>query len=264
MGWWGKVFGGTFGLFLGGPLGALVGAALGHNFDVGLKRVAEAPDALPSDRERIQTAFFSATFAVMGRLAKADGRVTEDEIRNANQVMDRMGLTLAQRRMAQRLFNQGKAPDFPLDPVLDQLRQVCRRRHSLLRMFLEIQLQTALADGAMNPSERALLEHVAMRLGFDRRELAALEEMARAEARFRQGPQHQIRRMSLADAYAVLGVDVDTDPVEIKKAYRRLMSQHHPDKLVSKGLPEEMIKVANEKTQEVKAAWEVVREARKL
>ena len=267
MGWWGKVFGGTFGFMLGGPLGGLIGAALGHNFDVGLRRMAEdqdAPEALPSDRERTQTAFFTATFAVMGRLAKTDGRVTPDEIRIAGTVMERMGLTLAQRRMAQRLFNQGKAPDFPLDEVLAQLREVCRRRHSLLRMFLEIQFQTAFADGALSAAERALLQHIAERLGFDRREVEAIEEMMRAEMRFRRGPDRGIGRMTLADAYAVLGVGADTEPAEIKKAYRRLMSQHHPDKLVSKGLPEEMIKMATEKTQEVKAAWEVVREARKL
>lgn len=261
MSWWGKLFGGAFGFMLGGPLGALIGAALGHNFDAGLRRL-DAGVPL-SDQERAQTAFFTATFALMGRLAKADGRVTPDEIRVAERIMDQMRLRPEQRGAAQRLFTEGKRDDFPLDEVLDQLRQECRRRHSLLRLFLEIQLQAAYADGVVKAEERELLRYMGQRLGFDPREFAIIEGMVQAEARFRDvPPQSRARGMSVTDAYAVLGVTAGASNAEVKKAYRRLMSQHHPDKLVAKGLPEEMNRLATEKTQEVKAAYERVKEAR--
>ena len=263
MPWWGKVFGGAFGFMLGGPLGALIGAVLGHNFDAGLKKTDRLGyEGDLSERERVQTVFFTAAFSVMGRLAKVDGRVTEDEIQVANAVMDQMGLGPEQRRMAQRLFNEGKAPDFPLDDVLDQLRRECRRRHSLLRLFLEVQFQAAYADGAIHAEERRLLHHIAMTLGFDEREFDVIEGRVRAEQHFRRGPDRNIRGLSLQDAYAVLGVRPDADADAVKKAYRRLMSQNHPDKLVAKGLPEEMLKVATEKTQEIKAAYERIREAK--
>jgi DnaJ like chaperone protein len=268
MGWWGKVFGGAFGFMAGGPIGALIGAVVGHKLDQGMARLGRA-DRAPAGldaRERVQTAFFTATFAVMGHLAKADGRVSPGEIQAAAGLMDRMALDAEHRRVAQDLFREGKAPGFPLDEVLDQLRLETRGRRDLLRLFVAIQIQAAQADGEIGPEERRVLARIGQRLGFSRLEVEALEAMARAEAHFRQRsgagarpPQHG---PSLEDAYAVLGVAPEADDATVTRAYRRLMSQHHPDKLVSKGLPEEMIRLATEKTQEVKAAYERIREAR--
>ena len=270
MSWWGKVIGGAFGFMLGGPLGALIGAAVGHKLDQGLGRVADdGRAALDLDqRERTQTAFFTATFAVMGHLAKADGQVSPNEIQVARAAMDRMGLDPEHRRVAQELFREGKASGFPLDDVLEQLRRETRGRRDLLRLFVAIQIQAALADGDIGPAERRVLQRVGQRLGFSRLESEALEAMARAELHFRQYSQapgaHPEHGVSLEDAYAILGVHPKTDDADVTRAYRRLMSQHHPDKLVSKGLPEEMIRLATEKTQEIKAAYEKVREARGL
>ncbi|MCU0935932.1 MAG: co-chaperone DjlA [Gammaproteobacteria bacterium] len=267
MGWWGKVFGGAFGFMAGGPIGALIGAAVGHKLDQGMARLGRedrGPAGLDA-RERVQTAFFTATFAVMGHLAKADGRVSPGEIQAAAGLMDRMALDAEHRRVAQDLFREGKAAGFPLDDVLDQLRRETRGRRDLLRLFVAVQIQAAQADGEIGPEERRMLAHIGQRLGFSRLEVEALEAMARAEAHFRQrsGAERQTQRgPSLEDAYAVLGVAPQADDASVTRAYRRLMSQHHPDKLVSKGLPEEMIRLATEKTQEVKAAYERIREAR--
>ena len=263
MAWWGKLLGGAFGFVIGGPLGALIGAALGHNLDAGLKRVGEPwQDGVGFDRrERTQTAFFTATFSVMGHVAKADGRVSQDEINLAASVMDQMGITGGLRDVAQRLFNEGKAQDFPLDDVLDQFRIECRSSLNLLRIFLEVQLHAAYADGEVHPAERRLLEYISEKLRVPASELNHLEAMLRAGAS-RGGDAHAQRLPSLADAYAVLDIHETASDEELKRAYRRLMSQHHPDKLVSKGLPEEMMKLATEKTQEIKAAYEQIKEAR--
>lgn len=264
MGWWGKLVGGAFGFALGGPLGALLGAAVGHGFDRGLQGSAQ-PALEPGDRERVQTAFFAATFAVMGRIAKADGRVSPDEIRLAAAVMTEMDLTADLRRTAIDLFNQGKQPRFDLDAVLDQFRRECHRRHTLIQMFVEIQIQAAFADGALDPAEEAVLLHICRHLGVPEFVFRRIVDRIRAELNFagrRASGEAATARGTLADAYAVLGVTERDDPETIKKAYRRLMSQHHPDKLVSKGLPEEMMRLAAQKTREIREAYEQVREAR--
>ncbi len=268
MSWWGKVVGGAFGFMLGGPMGALLGVALGHNFDRGLTGLAEEDLLKPGSRERVQTAFFTATFSVMGHLAKADGRVSEDEIALARVVMAEMELPPDRRRAAMSLFNEGKTPDFPLDDILDQFRQECHRRMTLIQMFMEIQLQAAYADGILDNAEERILLHVCDRLGFSRSVFRRLEQMVRAHMHFSGaggGERHAApaaRGPTLDDAYALLGVSPEASAADIKKSYRRLLSQHHPDKLVSKGLPEEMMKMAATKTHEIRQAYERVKEVR--
>lgn len=269
MSWWGKLVGGAFGFMLGGPIGALLGAVLGHNFDRGMKSLPDDAGVAAGDRERVQMAFFTASFAVMGRVAKADGRVSPEEIRMAEAVMGEMSLGADMRRAAIDLFNQGKSADFDLDGVLEQFRRECHGRTTLIRMFVEIQLQAAYADGRLDPSEDALLKHVCAALGVSELDYRRLERMVRAQQGLgagsrRSGGGEMGRRVpSLDDDFAVLGVERDATDAEIKRAYRRLMSQHHPDKLVSKGLPEEMMKVAAQKTNEIRQAYERIRASRK-
>lgn len=263
MSWWGKVLGGAFGFMLGGPLGLLIGAALGHGFDRGMEGAGERPPGASFDRrERTQMAFFTATFSVMGHIAKSDGRVTPDEIALATQIMSQLGLQADMKAFAQRLFNEGKRSGFPLDAVLEQFRSECHRSTHLIRMFVEIQLHSAYADGSVHAEERRILEHVCRRLGVSKHELDQLEQLIQAGIHYRESAGAPSARMSLDEAYGALGVSKDSSDAEVKKAYRRLMSQHHPDKLVAKGLPEEMMRLAKEKTQEIKAAYDRVKDAR--
>ncbi|NIR32231.1 MAG: co-chaperone DjlA [Gammaproteobacteria bacterium] len=266
MSWWGKVIGGAFGFLLGGPIGALLGAALGHNFDRGLAGMMREQGPGAGDPERVQAAFFTTTFSVMGYLAKADGRVSEHEIAMANQVMAHMRLTSEQRRTARRLFTEGKQPDFPVDEVLEQFRRECHRRRSLIQMFLEIQIMTALADGALHDREHRTLLYIGEHLGFARQAVDRLVAMVRGQQHFAgaTGAGQPAAAASLDDAYAVLGISPRAGDDEVKRAYRRMMSQHHPDKLVAKGLPDEMMQLAKEKTQEIRAAYERIKTARGL
>ncbi|MEX2481707.1 MAG: co-chaperone DjlA [Gammaproteobacteria bacterium] len=264
MSWWGKVVGGAFGFMLGGPLGGVFGAAVGHHFDRGLERSAlgQADFSGDDDRERIQAAFFTATFAVMGYLAKADGRVTPEEIKHAQAVMREMALDSAQREVAQALFREGKSHGFDLDGVLDQLVRECHRRQTLLQMFVEIQLHAAYADGALHRQEETVLRHIAGRLGFSPARFAQLEALVRAaRGQRRQRAQPDSQTLSIDAARAILGVGPRATPQEVKNAYRRLMNQHHPDKLIARGMPEEMVEVATARTQEIRKAYDIVREA---
>ncbi len=272
MSWWGKGVGAAVGLVLGGPLGAMLGGAIGHQVDK-KKNQHDLQQARISDQqETTQAAFFTATFAVMGYVAKADGRVSEREILLAQQVMQSMQLSEAQRQAAIELFNLGKSSDFDLQAVLDQFLGVVHKRSALIPMFLEIQISAALADGFLDEPERSILLHISQRMGVSKLKFQIL--FARVAAIMSmQGVFSQSQgaegaegvgtpQLHLSQAYAVLELDESASDEEVKRAYRRLMSQNHPDKLVSKGLPEEMIQLATEKTRQIKEAYEAIKKAR--
>ncbi|GJC06906.1 co-chaperone DjlA [Aeromonas hydrophila] len=267
---WGKVLGAFFGFLLGNIFGALLGLWIGHRFDRGMGlNFRRAPT------QQQQAVFFHATFAVMGHIAKASGQVTEQEIRVASNLMDRMRLAGEQRARAQESFRQGKEADFPLRETLAEFRRASQGQRDILRFFLEVQLQAAFADGKVEANERAILHTIADELGFSRIELARILAMAEAQMNFfnrahggqyqdggQQYRQEAPSRDRLKDAYQLLGVSDSDSDQEIKRAYRKEMSKHHPDKLAAKGLPPEMMEMAKEKTQEIQQAWEWIREAR--
>ncbi len=268
LSWWGKLFGGTFGYLLGGPLGGLIGVALGHNLEKGVKvaRRHIAPGFGPGEKERIQAAFFTATFSVMGHLARSDGKITNREIALAKKVMTQMKLSLEQKKAAGRLFNEGKRPDFPFDAVLDQFKSECKRRRSLLRMFIEVQLHAAYADGVLSFQKKKLLIQIANCFEFSKQEFEQLSALIRSQQHQKRSTRSSPRQthQRRQDSYDILGVTPKDSYDDIKKAYRRLISQHHPDKLVAKGLPEEMMKLATEKIQEIKAAYDQIKKDRKF
>ncbi len=259
MSWWGKLLGGVAGFAAAGPLGSLLGVVLGHRFDQSLS-AAGAPDqpgtAHAPPGLGAQASFFTAVFTIMGHLCKVDGRVAPEEIRVAEAVMSRMQLGALQRRAAIALFKQGKRAGFPIDAALAQLKREVGGKRDLLRMFLEIQYTAAYADGALTAAERNLLARIGARLGVNAEDLAAIEAIVKPQ-------RHADGRPSLAESYRRLGVEPDSDLEVVKRAYRRLLSQHHPDKLVGKGLPEEMVTLANEKTREIKDAYQVILDARR-
>ncbi len=261
----GALIGALIGWWLGGPLGALVGAMLGQSVSVGVSRGGWTA----YDAARVQQAFFTATFSVMGHVAKADGVVSPDEIQAANAVMAHMNLDPAQRLAAIQLFNQGKQAGFDLDKTLSELRTACAGRRDVLRMFLQIQVSAALADGGvMHPAEREVLERICDILGISSFELNQYEQFVRAQQRFHSagggtgGGMHPPRQDNLAAAYQTLGVAPSASDSEVKTAYRRLMKDNHPDKLVARGLPENMIKLAQEKVQQINVAYDAIKHSR--
>ena len=258
----GALIGALIGWMLGGPLGAIVGALLGGSVSVGIS----AGGWSGYDAARVQQAFFTASFSVMGHVAKADGVVSENEIRAARAVMAHMNLDAAQQRAAIELFNRGKEPGFDLDSTLQELRAACRGRRDVLSMFLQIQLHAALADGGViNPPERRMLEHICAVLGVSEFELRQYEQFIRAQQGYRGGAGPGARPApvdTLASAYQTLGVAPSAADAEVKTAYRRLMKENHPDKLVARGVPENMIKLAQEKVQQINVAYDAIKQAR--
>ncbi len=263
---WGKLLGFLFGFMLSKNIfGALLGAWLGHIFDRGRGFNFDGFSGGQEDEVSRQATFFYTTFSVMGHVAKAKGQVTSHEIAFASAYMDKLGLTSQLRKQAQDAFREGKASGFPLKDRLIKFKRMMGNRQDLLLMFLEIQIQVAFSDGDLDKEERSVLHTIAKFLGYSARELDNLLEMIIAGAEFHQqsgssGQQgnRQFSGQQLSNAYKVLGVDENTSMPAIKKAYKKLMSQHHPDKLIAKGLPPEMMETAKQKTQDIQGAYDLI------
>ena len=214
----------------------------------------------------VQSAFFIATFSAMGRMAKVDGRIHESEINLASRVMDHLKLDATQRRLAIRLFNDGKQSDFNLDVVLSRFYRHCQHRVSVLQIFIEIQLQTAFSDGATNDKEKALLKRMCKRLDVSESIFNRIVRRVRKN-NFTGEAMPQVKpakAMSLSKAYSLLEVSRWASKDDVKKAYRRLLSQHHPDKIIAKGATEDELEDATYLIQDIKRAYEIVSRSKKI
>ncbi|MCW8090477.1 co-chaperone DjlA [Alteromonas sp. ASW11-130] len=268
---WGKILGFIFGLMFLKIPGAILGLIIGHFFDRaysqdfsqlgGFGRFFTDQNSLKQ-----QAIFFHSLFAALGHLAKADGKVTDHEIKVATALMDEMQLSGDARQEAQQAFREGKSADYPIVDTLKSLYDNCHGRRDILQVFLEILIQSAFADGNLSPPEYKVLEKVAKPLGFKRSDLDYLVSMFEAEVRFRHRGDQQRRnyteQQSVSDAYKILGVGPNDDEKMIKRAYRKRMAEHHPDKLVSKGLPQQALDIAKQKTQDIQQAYELIKQKR--
>jgi DnaJ like chaperone protein len=278
----GRILGTLFGFMFARIPGAILGYIVGHFFDKGYSQDFNQMGGFSrfftsQDQFKQQAIFFHTLFSVMGHIAKADGKVSDAEIKMATLLMNQMGLEGDTRREAQEAFREGKSSDFPLKQTVLEFKESCHGRRDILQVYLEILIQAAYVDGTLDKAEQQILEKVAQYMGFSENELLYLLSVFEAELRFRsaqgryQGQSGQSNQrknstystqQSLDDAYKILGVNVADDDKTIKKAYRKLMSENHPDKLVSKGLPKQALELAKNKTQDIQAAYELVKEKR--
>ncbi|MFW5694745.1 MAG: TerB family tellurite resistance protein [Alkalispirochaeta sp.] len=269
MSWFGKMVGGTIGLMMGGPLGAIAGGAIGHHlFDKEHPGTAPHGDGafgggrtMGGDRplgggfsrttaaEQRQMTFFLALFSILGKLAKADGQVTREEGEQVVAFLDQMNVHGQQRSFAIRVFNEAKDSPYRVEDFARQFAEFSRGRHDLRSSMMDMLFRIALADGQFHPAEDAMIASVAGVLGISNQELQAIRERYVATT-------HQ--------AYATLGISPDADDDEVKSAYRKLVQEHHPDRIVSEGMPEEFVKYATTRFQEIQDAWQKIRTERGL
>jgi DnaJ like chaperone protein len=268
MSWTGKLVGALLGLILTRrPLVVLIGLVLGHLYDQWVERGRGGARVDPAI---VRATFFRAAFTVMGHVAKSDGRVSEQDIAAARRIFRQFSLGEADTRAAMRFYTEGKQPGFDAEAMLAELAAACRGRPEVLRMFLEIQMRAAILGDGLQRLTRETLLRVAGALGIGVLEFAHLEALLRFQAYAGAwgpaggtGPRPAAGGgRSLDEAYEILGVPATASDAEVKRAWRRQMSENHPDKLVARGLPESMLEVAKQKTQAIQAAWERVREAR--
>ncbi|QFU74170.1 co-chaperone DjlA [Halioglobus maricola] len=261
---YGKLIGGALGLLVLGPIGLIIGLFVGHMFDKGLIKTLRF--ASPENIARIKLSFFETTFLLSGYMAKADGHISKQEVDHTEMVISQMGLSAEQRTRAIELFRQGSAADFQPEPVIARFLEASGGQQQLKQTLLFFQISLAMADHTIDQAEQAALKRIAILLGFNEAQLQQMLRMAQAQGHFHGsgGATGAEPGTTLEDAYEALGVSESVDDKALKRAYRKLMSENHPDKLIAQGVPEDMVKIATEKSQDIQAAYEMIKKSRGL
>ena len=218
-----------------------------------------------------QSVFFQTVFTLMGKLAKADGRVSEVEIAHVEKFMTQLNMSPKNRKKAIGHFQTGSKADYEIDGLIKEFLNVTAASPNLKQMLMVYLLRVAAADGVLNQKETNLMREVAQKVGYSEQQFAQLMAMLQGQDQFAGGQyQHggsasNYRSVdAVAAAYQALGVSKDDSDAEIKKAYRRLVREYHPDKLMGQGLPEEMIKEATERSQEIQTAYDTIKKSREM
>lgn len=255
----GKILAGLAGWLVFGLPGAAAGVVIGAVID--LWAALTVVVGLVWHRcgmDRWQRIFVGAAALVMGAVAKADGRVSEAEVAAARRVLLELQLDDRGRSRAIRIFHRGKVPGAPLRATLWLLRWGLKRRPEAAARFLDFQLRVAAADGSLNADKERMLRWIWRRLGISQDDLTTRLRSVR------RGDVAKNLRPTLDHAYRLLGVSPTAGADEVRRAYRRAISRVHPDRLVSRGASESEIEAAGERTFQVRAAYEAIRDAREI
>ncbi|MDR6713364.1 DnaJ like chaperone protein [Pseudomonas hunanensis] len=251
--WWpSTVIGAGAGFAVASIPGALLGALLGQAMDRrmrlrGWEDLRERLGGRPALRDE------ELLFVLLGRLAKSDGRVGEGHIQQARHEMARLGMAEPARLRAIAAFNRGKTGKQRLGPYLRRIKDQPHAAEGTLRACWRM----VWADGKAGRHERDLVLDWGQALGLSRRQAQALSLEYEPRKATVEGSA-----MTYAAALRVLGVEADTEPDKLKQAYRRLLSRHHPDKLVGSGASEARVREATDKTRELHQAYALIRKRR--
>lgn len=278
----GSLIGSILGFKFGGFFGLIFGAILGAQAETW---IAENLLGRPNRQTQVQSAYFEALFITMGKLAKADGVITKNEIRKCEAIMNHMQLDAQRRKSAIKLFNLGKQDNININIYLTKFVKASHGAYSMKQVFLEMLIEVASAENKINQAEMNFMYSIADKIRFPRQIFVTLVRMRgfnvngqgagqrrqqqhshynsnRNQHQRQNQNQQQWQRASTTSPYQTLGVDKTDSKAVIRKAYKKLMSANHPDKLIAKGLPPDMVRVAKEKTQNIQAAWEKVKDLR--
>lgn len=243
---WGKIIGGAAGFALGGPLGALLGAIAGHAVDVRRDQAEEPEQQSLDDRSATKQIAFTIAVIVLGaKMAKADGIVSRAEVAAFKEVFRVPDHEL---KNVARVFDQAKSDPAGFEPYAKQIARMFRKDHPVLEELLDGLFHIAKADGRVHDAEVAFLKSVALLFGFTEGDFARIRES-------HLGPDK-------ADPYTVLGINRTASNEEIKLAWRKLVRDNHPDKLMAQGLPVEFIELATQKLATINAAYDKVAKER--
>ena len=254
MGWFGKLTFGSLGLFLGGPLGAIAGAALGHHLvdkRGGFPALAPHINREPvlENIEMTQATYFISLFSILGKFAKIDGVVTRDEIAVVQAFINNLDINEREKQFAKQVFNEAKNSRYSIDEFAVQMCQSVGQEPAVLLSFLDLLFQVAAADGTLHPSEEAAIKKV--------------KEIFRISDRQFNNIQ-AVYFEDLDRYYRMLNCTPESSDEEIKSSFKKLVKDFHPDRIISKGLPEEFTDFATKRFREIQGAYEKIREERRL
>ena len=261
----GKIIGMIIGLNISsGFLGLILGLYLGHQFDLS-RRVPWTR----SQRTSTNKIFIKTLFTLLGKISKADGRVSEDEVQQTETLISRMKMSAEARKEAIRLFKNGADSNQSVEQEMNDYVRTCGRYNNLKVQLLQCLLILALADNDLHVKEREVLNSVAGYLRISSFDLERLIQMMSAQTRFNYNNNFgegcsTTSESQLKDAYEILGVSENDSEKTIKASYRKLISENHPDKLIGQGMPQDLINMATDKTQKIQSAFELIKNNRNL
>lgn len=246
----GKLVATGLGAAVAGPFGAAAGLVLGHAIDAGW--MSWNPDAglATIDPRSMRVEFL---FLWLGHLAKADGRVSEGEIAAAERLMEQLGLDAVGRQSAVRAFQRGRQGPLNAAAEVTRLRMVAPLTREEPLEMLRALAEFARHDGAMTPAERGVVERLGSAFGIAREAIGEL---------IGQRNRNVIHEPTLEESYTALGLKTAATDEDIARAYRRLLGQHHPDKLQGQGADASALRVAEIRTRELRGAYERIMSAR--
>jgi DnaJ like chaperone protein len=254
MGWLSGLIGGGIGAMLAGPFGALIGAALGAQLGGG-QQVARSGFGGMRQAQQRQMLFFTAAFSMVGKLAKADGRICDDEIAAIRRISkDAMGLDQQTRQFAINILNQSKVSPQSFQDYASEFGRLFAGQNDLCTFMMNFLFEVAMADGELHPEEERML--------LQARDAFRLHDSVYQSLYARFVRHQQPSSIGLSKYFEILGIDQNATTAEIKKAYRKLAADYHPDKIESKGLPPEFLKFANDKLAEINGAYDAVMKSR--
>jgi len=250
MGWFGKLTFGTLGLFFGGPLGAIAGAALGHHLIDKKENFLADPVQRPSQpdyAETAQAAYFVSLFSILGKLSKIDGVVSSHEIAVTERFINSLHIAETEKQFAKQVFREARNSRYTIEDFAIQLYQTTKQQPAVLLSFFDLLLQIAASDGKLHPAEETALKRI--------------------KGIF-QISDHQFDNMkavyfkALDRYYKTLNCTPQSSNAEIKSNYKKLVKDFHPDRIVSKGLPEEFTDFATRRFREIQKAYDEIKKER--
>ncbi len=263
MGLMGTLIGGSIGFFFGGPLGAVIGGAIGSNVNVNDKYTGKGHPGQrqpagwrgygtrPANNQEAQQAFMVALISLAAKVAKADGNVSQAEVRSFDEFLKKnMGMSVEDRKVAAKIFNQARDSSVPAEEFARQIRGLLGHQPDRMRDLISLLMKIALADGQMHPDEDQLIRSIARELGLSARDFESA------------GAMFQNPVVNLDSAYATLGINSSAENHEVKKAFRHLAKEYHPDVLARKGMGEDFHQFAEEKMASINEAYDQIKEAR--
>jgi DnaJ like chaperone protein len=229
---WGKIAGAGVGLAVGGPLGALLGAVAGH---VVIDRALEDSEVV----------FTVALIALSAKMAKADGEVTDSEVRAFEEIFK---IPPGETKNVARVYKVAQQDVAGFEAYARQVARIYRGKPAILEDVMDALFHIAKADGHVHPQELEYLRTVADIFGFSEIEFARIRASHLGQEK--------------GDPYLVLGITPDISDEDLKKAYRRLVRENHPDTLIARGVPAELVTIANEKLAAINVAYDRIVKAR--
>ena len=234
---WGSLIGGMVGFSLGGPFGMLLGSLIGGK----ISRARAGRTGNFGTFAQPQQIFALSLIVLSAKLSKADGQVSKEEL---VAVRDKLKIPEHEIEQVGKIFNKAKEESASYEPYAQQIAQIFKNDPNVLEEVINILFYIAEADGNVSQSELNMMQHIAQIFGLNESQFNSIKESRKSSDKL--------------NPYVVLGSKPEEDLSSIRKKYIQLSKENHPDLLVSKGVPKEVIEESKKKMRTINSAWDQI------